>query len=154
MRCPFCNQDNDRVIDSRPSKNGAIIRRRRECVHCSRRYTTYEVIEEMDFMAVKKDDRREPFDRRKVLDGMKKACEKRPISISILEEYADEIEKILHNKPDKEISTIEIGEFIMGKLKKLDEVAYVRFASVYRQFKSVNDFVDEFNLFMGKKKIS
>jgi transcriptional repressor NrdR len=107
----------------------------------------------MDFMAVKKDDRREPFDRRKVLDGMKKACEKRPISISILEEYADEIEKILHNKPDKEISTIEIGEFIMEKLKKLDEVAYVRFASVYRQFKSVNDFVDEFNLFMGKKKI-
>ncbi|MBU1627067.1 transcriptional regulator NrdR [bacterium] len=154
MRCPFCNQDNDRVIDSRPSKNGSVIRRRRECIHCERRFTTYEVIEEMDFMVVKKDDRRVPFDRRKVLDGMRKACEKRPIPVSILEGYVDEIEKILHHKPDKEITTFEIGEFVMDKLQKLDEVAFVRFASVYRQFKSVNDFMDEFNLFMNKKKSS
>ena len=152
MRCPYCGQDNDRVIDSRPSKNNTIIRRRRECDSCTKRFTTYEVIEEMDFMVVKKDNKREPFDRKKVLDGMKKACEKRPIPISTLEEYTDEIEKILHNKPEKEITTIEVGEFIMQKLKKLDEVAYVRFASVYRQFKSVNDFMDEFNLFIGKKK--
>ena len=151
MRCPYCNQDNDRVIDSRPSKNGSVIRRRRECTACSKRYTTYEYIEEMDFMVVKKDHRREAFDRKKVLDGLKKACEKRPVPVTILEEYVDEIEKILHNKTDKEINTNEIGEFIMQKLKTLDEVAFVRFASVYRQFKSVDDFMDELNVFLGKK---
>jgi transcriptional repressor NrdR len=151
MKCPFCDHDNDRVIDSRPSQNGTTIRRRRECLYCSKRFTTYEMIEEMDFMVIKKDNRREPFERRKILDGMKRACEKRPVPITTLESYVDEIEKLLHNRQEKEISTFEIGEFVMGKLKKLDEVAYVRFASVYRQFKSVNEFMDELNLFLGKK---
>lgn len=143
MKCPFCNYQEDKVVDSRTSKNGMAIRRRRECLQCGKRFTTYEQVEEVLPMVVKKDNRREPFDRFKIVAGMRKACEKRAISTEQIESAVDEIEKVIQNKMEKEINANDIGELVMRKLAELDEVAYVRFASVYRQFKDINAFMDE-----------
>jgi transcriptional repressor NrdR len=139
----------EKVVDSREARDGEVIRRRRHCLHCGRRFTTYERIEEIQFMVVKKDDRREPFDRNKILSGLLKATQKRPVSVAELEKIADEVETRLLEKPDREISSTEIGELIMNRLYHLDEVAYVRFASVYRQFKDVNQFVEEVKGLLG-----
>lgn len=143
MKCPFCGHKEDKVIDSRSSEEGRSIRRRRECLNCHRRFTTYENIEEATFMVIKKDSRREPFDRKKILSGLTKACEKRPISAQQLEELVDKIEYTLQGKFDKEVEASRIGELVMELLYALDEVAYVRFASVYRQFKDINQFMKE-----------
>ncbi len=143
MKCPFCGFQEDKVVDSRTSKNGMAIRRRRECLQCSKRFTTYEQVEEILPMIVKKDNTREPFDRFKIVAGMRRACEKRPVSTEQLESAVDEIEKFIQNKMEKEINASEIGELVMRKLAEMDEVAYVRFASVYRQFKDINAFMEE-----------
>ncbi len=143
MKCPFCGNVKDKVVDSREGKNGAVIRRRRECLECHRRFTSYEKIEEIPYMVIKKDGSRESFDRNKVLSGMMKAIEKRPISIKTLEEIADEVEAMVQDSSDREIETNHIGNFIMEKLKELDKVAYVRFASVYRQFEDIDEFMAE-----------
>lgn len=149
MKCPFCGQIEEKVVDSREARDGAVIRRRRECLGCKRRFTTYERIEEVQFMVVKKDGRREPFDRNKILNGLLKATQKRPVGVPELEKIVDEVESRLLEKPDREISAQEIGELIMNRLYELDEVAYVRFASVYRQFKDVNEFVEEVKGLLG-----
>ncbi|MBU4458205.1 MAG: transcriptional regulator NrdR [Candidatus Omnitrophica bacterium] len=151
MKCPFCGHDEDKVIDSRSSEEGRSIRRRRECLPCHRRFTTYENIEEASLMVIKKDGRREPFDRKKILAGIKKACEKRPISTQKLEELADKIEYTLQSKFEKEVDASEAGELIMELLYDLDEVAYVRFASVYRQFKDINHFMKELKGLLNHK---
>ncbi|GBE03384.1 MAG TPA: transcriptional repressor NrdR [Nitrospirae bacterium] len=143
MRCPFCNHIDDKVIDSRQSKDGDVIRRRRECLKCEGRFTSYERIEDILPHVVKKDNRREAFDRKKILNGLEKACEKRPISVEAREELVKKIEKTLQSINDKEVSSSFIGEEIMNSLKEIDEVAYVRFASVYRQFKDINEFIQE-----------
>ncbi len=143
MRCPYCNHTDAKVVDSRASKEGDAIRRRRECLSCEKRYTTYERIEEVAQMVVKKDGRREQFDRWKVRAGILKACEKRPVTLDQIEHLIDEVERTLFSTTDREVSTNQIGEAVMGKLKGLDEVAYVRFASVYRQFKDLNEFMEE-----------
>jgi transcriptional repressor NrdR len=143
VRCPFCGSNTEKVVDSREGRDGEVIRRRRQCLHCHRRFTTYERIEEIQFMVVKKDGRREPFDRHKILSGLLKATQKRPVSVNQLEAIVDDVEALLAEKPDREITSTEIGERIMRRLHDLDEVAYVRFASVYRQFKDVNEFVAE-----------
>jgi transcriptional repressor NrdR len=143
MRCPKCNSVEDRVIDSRPWKDGAVIRRRRECLTCSYRFTTYEQIEREDLRVVKRDGRYEPFERKKLLSGLLKACEKRPVSREMIEEATDRITDDLEKKFEGEIPTTEIGEALMKTLRQLDEVAYVRFASVYRKFKDINEFVNE-----------
>ncbi|MFC1667062.1 transcriptional regulator NrdR [Candidatus Omnitrophota bacterium] len=143
MKCPFCGHKEDKVIDSRSSEEGRSIRRRRECLKCRRRFTTYEHIEEASLMVIKKDGRREAFDRKKILAGIKKACEKRPISTQQLEELADKIEYTLQSKFEKEVEASQVGESVMELLYDLDEVAYVRFASVYRQFKDINQFMKE-----------
>ncbi len=143
MKCPFCREINNKVIDSRLSRDGNVIRRRRECIECSRRFTTYEHIEEIPIMIIKKDGRREAFNRDKVSAGMKRACEKRNISINVIEEFIDDLERDLRETGKKEIPSSIIGERIMAKLHEIDDVAYVRFASVYREFKDVNDFVFE-----------
>jgi len=143
MKCPFCAEIDNKVIDSRLSKDGNVIRRRRECIICSRRCTTYEHIEEIPVMIVKKDGRREVFSREKVRSGLQKACQKRDISINVIDEFLDELERDLREAGEKEISSNKIGEKIMVKLHEIDDVAYVRFASVYREFKDVNDFVSE-----------
>lgn len=143
MRCPFCTNLHQKVVDSRTSKEGDAIRRRRECLGCGRRFTTYERIEEVQQMVIKKDGRREPFDRWKLKMGMMKACEKRPVSLEQVESIIDEVERELFNAADHEVTTKAIGESVMRKLKRLDEVAYVRFASVYRQFKDLNEFMSE-----------
>jgi transcriptional repressor NrdR len=143
MRCPFCGYKNDKVLDSRESKDGKSIRRRRECLKCSKRFTTYEQVEQILPVVVKKDGRREAFNSFKILNGLKKACEKRPISLATMEKIVEDIEKEIQNKMEKEISASEIGDMVMARLKKLDDVAYVRFASVYRQFKDINEFMDE-----------
>jgi transcriptional repressor NrdR len=143
MKCPFCDHSESKVIDSRESKSGMSIRRRRECLTCSRRFTTYEKIEEIPYMVVKKDGKRQRFDRQKLLQGMLKACEKRPVAVSRLEEVADEIETILQDSPEKELDASEMGLLVMDRLKGLDKVAYVRFASVYREFKDVLEFKQE-----------
>jgi len=148
MKCPFCHADEDKVIDSRSSKDGLIIRRRRECVKCERRFTTYERVEEMLPMLVKKDGRREVYDRLKVIGGLKKACEKRPVSTAAIEQIADRIEQGLQERGEKEVPSSVIGEAIMRELHKLDQVAYVRFASVYREFKDVNEFMRELQSLM------
>ncbi len=140
MKCPFCGHQEDKVVDSRASKTGDAIRRRRECLGCGKRFTTYEQIEEIQLVVVKKDGRREPFDRMKVMGGLRKACEKRPVPLPTLEAMVDDIEKALQNRFDKEVVSSEIGEQIMNKLFETDEVAYVRFASVYRQFKDIHAF--------------
>ena len=143
MKCPFCGYIEDRVVDSRESKEGIAIRRRRECLACQRRFTTYEQIDEVPYMVVKKDGRREKFDRQKVLNGLIKACEKRPISMGRLSELVNKVESKVVDSPDREISTIEIGEFLMDRLRELDKIAYVRFASVYRDFQDEEAFLNE-----------
>lgn len=143
MRCPFCHTDNDKVVDSRSAGDGHAIRRRRQCLDCNRRFTTYERIEQMPLRVVKKNKTREGFDRRKILSGMIKACEKRPVPMEKLEEEALKIESEIYGKYDREVPSTAIGEMVMQRLRGLDDVAYVRFASVYRAFKDVNEFVEE-----------
>ena len=150
MKCPFCGEIDNKVIDSRLSKDGNVIRRRRECIICSRRFTTYEHIEEIPVMIVKKDGRREVFSREKVRSGLQKACQKRDISINVIDEFLDELERDLREAGEKEISSNKIGEKVMVKLHEIDDVAYVRFASVYREFKDVNDFVSELKNLLSK----
>lgn len=150
MRCPYCKKENDKVIDSRSSNDGLVIRRRRECEACSRRYTTYERIEEIPLYVIKKDQRREVYDRAKVMAGIHKACEKRPVSLEDQDKIADELEKILHEKYEKEVPTRAIGEFIMQRLAKMDQIAYVRFASVYREFQDVSHFMKEIKSLLVK----
>ncbi len=140
MKCPYCGHLGDKVVDSRESKEGDAIRRRRECLVCGRRFTSYERIDEIPYMVVKKDGSRERFERQKLIAGMLKACEKRPVSVSALEKVADRVEATLQERPEREISTSEIGQFVMQALKGLDAVAYVRFASVYRNFRDVGEF--------------
>jgi transcriptional repressor NrdR len=143
MRCPFCSHLEDKVVDSRESKDGDSIRRRRECLECGRRFTSYERIDEIPFMVIKKDGRRETFERNKIMSGLLRACEKRPISAAQLEAIVDEVEKAVMDSPDREFPTTEIGKVIMRSLKALDKVAYVRFASVYLEFEDVSEFMDE-----------
>ena len=143
MLCPFCGHIEDKVVDSRESKEGDSIRRRRECLNCGRRFTSYERIDEIPYMVVKKDGRREPYDRNKILGGLRRACEKRPISVSQLESITDQIEKVVQDSSDREVHTSEIGKIIMRRLKALDKVAYVRFASVYLEFEDVGEFMSE-----------
>jgi transcriptional repressor NrdR len=150
MRCPFCGHDDTRVVDSRLGKDGNNIRRRRECVACERRFTTYERIEETLPLVVKKDGRREVFDRQKVIAGMQRACEKRPVSISTIERVVDQIEQTLQESGEKEIPASRVGEAIMEALQSIDEVAYVRFASVYRQFRDINEFMSELTDILAK----
>jgi transcriptional repressor NrdR len=150
LRCPFCQQIDDRVIDSRLSKEGNMIRRRRECAYCQRRFTTYERVEETLPLVIKKDGRREAFDRGKILAGLHRACEKRPISVEVLEKLVERVEQRLEEAGEREVHSREIGEQIMGELQNLDEVAYVRFASVYRSFKDVNEFMNEVKELLGK----
>lgn len=151
MKCPFCDFFDTRVVDSRPTDGGQAIRRRRECIECSRRFTTYEKIESIPLIIVKKDGNREHYNRNKVINGILKACEKRPVSINTIEEMVDEIERELYNSMEKEITSKYIGEMIMTKLKVIDEVSYVRFASVYRQFKDINTFMEELKLLLNEK---
>ncbi len=151
MKCPYCGEIDNKVIDSRMSKDGNAIRRRRECLLCSRRFTTYEYIEEIPIMIVKKDGRREVFSREKVRSGINKACEKRNISVNLIEEFIDELERDLKETGEKEIPAGEIGNRIMKKLHEIDDVAYVRFASVYREFKDVNDFMAELKSLLSKQ---
>ena len=141
MKCPFCAHMEDKVVDSRESKEGEVIRRRRECLGCSKRFTSYERIDQIPHMVVKKDGRRERFDREKVLAGLMKACEKRPVPIKSLELIADRVESMVQESPDREVPTTEVGEFLMNSLRDLDKVAFVRFASVYRDFKDVDQFM-------------
>jgi transcriptional repressor NrdR len=143
MKCPYCGNIEDKVVDSRLSAESISVRRRRECLKCGRRFTTYEHIEELPLMVIKKDSRREPFDRKKILSGILKACEKRPISIEKLENLVDNIERLIQRKFEKEVRASEIGELVMKELHNLDDVAYVRFASVYRQFRDINQFMRE-----------
>jgi transcriptional repressor NrdR len=150
MKCPFCGEIDNKVIDSRMSKDGSAIRRRRECILCSRRFTTYEYIEEIPVMIIKKDGRREVFSREKVRTGINRACQKRNISVHVIEEFLDELERDLRETGEKEIPANVIGEKIMTKLNEIDAVAYVRFASVYREFKDVNDFVAELKSLLSK----
>ena len=152
MKCPFCSHPEDKVVDSREGKEGRVVRRRRECLSCSRRFTTYERVDEIPYMVVKKDGRREAFDRNKLLTGLVKACEKRPVPMSALEEVVDEVENLLQESSEKELPANLIGERLMERLKVLDQVAYVRFASVYRQFGDLNAFVEELNRLLGQRK--
>ncbi|MGP8245606.1 MAG: transcriptional regulator NrdR [Bryobacteraceae bacterium] len=151
MKCPFCDHLHDKVVDSRESKEGDAIRRRRECLSCERRFTTYERIDEVPYMVIKKDGRREKFDRQKVLGGLLKACEKRPVSMARLAELVNQVESRVSDSPDREISTIEIGELLMACLRDLDKIAYVRFASVYRDFQDEQAFFDELKTLMRQK---
>lgn len=143
MKCPFCGHLDDKVVDSRESREGFVIRRRRECVACQRRFTTYERIDEIPYMVVKKDGRRERFERAKVIAGLLKACEKRPVGVTTLEAVANRVEAVLQERPDKEMSTEEVGALVMDELRTLDKVAYVRFASVYRHFRDIDEFMTE-----------
>lgn len=152
MRCPFCGYTESKVIDSRPTDESERIRRRRECINCSKRFTTYEVIESVPVIVVKKDKSREAFNREKLFNGMLRACEKRPVSIEAIEKAVNEIESEIQNSLDREVTSVHIGELAMEKLKDLDEVAYVRFASVYRQFKDINTFMDELAKLLGEKQ--
>ncbi len=145
MKCPYCGHLGDKVVDSRESKEGEVIRRRRECLDCNRRFTSYERIDEIPYMVVKKDGRRERFERQKLLGGLLKACEKRPVRMSALESVADRIEATLQDRPEREITTEEVGAFVMQELKQLDKVAFVRFASVYRNFRDLDEFTNELN---------
>lgn len=152
MRCPYCSYKEDKVVDSRATAEESAVRRRRECLKCGKRFTTYEYIEEVSLMVIKKDSRREPFDRKKVLAGVMKACEKRPISMEKMEEIVTGVERAIQKKSDREVSSRQIGELVMERLKKLDDVAYVRFASVYRQFKDVGQFMVELKDILNKRK--
>ena len=151
MRCPYCAFPESKVIDSRPADDGASIRRRRECLSCRKRFTTYETMESLPLVVIKKDGSRQSFDRNKVLSGLIRACEKRPVPYHSLEEMTNEIEQVLQSKMEREVSSSEIGELVMERLKPLDEVAYVRFASVYRQFKDINTFMSELNKLLSEK---
>ena len=151
MKCPFCGYEESKVIDSRPTDEGEKIRRRRECISCAKRFTTYEIIESVPIVVVKKDKSRQAFDRVKLFNGMLRACEKGPVSIEQLDKVVSEIEADLQNSLDREVTSVHIGELVMDKLKELDEVAYVRFASVYRQFKDINTFMDELAKLLGEK---
>jgi len=152
MKCPFCGYSESKVVDSRPAEEGATIRRRRECLSCQKRFTTYEIMERLPLIVVKKDGSRQTFDKQKLINGMLRACEKRPVPIADLQKVADEIEQDLQNSLEREITTTEVGEMVMGGLKSLDEVAYVRFASVYRQFRDINTFMDELNKLLQEDK--
>jgi transcriptional repressor NrdR len=145
MRCPYCSYSESKVIDSRPAEEGTTIRRRRECLSCGKRFTTYEIMERLPLLVIKRDGSRQSFDRMKVIGGMVKACEKRPVRVDEIERIADEIEQELQSSLEREVSSVQIGEMIMERLKDLDQVAYVRFASVYRQFKDINTFLEELN---------
>ena len=151
MKCPYCGYSESKVIDSRPTEEGSSIRRRRECLSCKKRFTTYETVESLPMVVVKKDGSRQSFDRRKVLGGMIRACEKRPVPLAQLEEIAGEIEQDLQNSMEREISTETIGEKVMDRLRSVDQVAYVRFASVYRQFKDIDTFMAELNKLLAEK---
>ena len=151
MKCPYCGYKESKVVDSRPAEEGSSIRRRRECLQCEKRFTTYETVESLPMVVIKKDGSRQSFDRRKVLEGMIRACEKRPVSFETLERMSVEIEQNLQNSLDREISTEKIGEQVMEKLRSVDEVAYVRFASVYRQFKDIDTFMRELNKLLADK---
>ncbi len=151
MKCPYCSFEESKVIDSRPTDEGERIRRRRECLNCQKRFTTYEIIESLPIIVIKKDKSREVFNRDKLLNGLLRACEKRPVSLEKLEDMIDEIEVLLQNSLDREVSSDKIGELAMDKLKEVDEVAYVRFASVYRQFKDIGTFMSELNKLLGTK---
>ena len=152
MKCPFCGHLGDKVVDSRESKEGEVIRRRRECLECGRRFTSYERIDEIPYMVVKKDGTRERFERQKLISGLLKACEKRPVSVAAVEGVADRVEGILQERPEKEMSTEEVGEVVMDELKKLDKVAYVRFASVYRHFRDISEFMTELKELLNAKE--
>ncbi len=151
MKCPFCGYLDSKVVDSRPAEDGASIRRRRECLSCRKRFTTFEVMETLPVVVIKKDGSRQSFDRSKLLNGMIRACEKRPVSFDTLEKIADEIEQCLQNEMDREVPSTKIGEMVMDRLKDVDEVAYVRFASVYRQFKDISTFMAELNKLLEEK---
>jgi transcriptional repressor NrdR len=151
MKCPYCSHLGDKVVDSRESKEGEVIRRRRECLDCGKRFTSYERIDEIPYMVVKKDGTRERFDRSKLVAGLLKACEKRPVSLTAVESVANRVEATLQERPDKEIPTADIGAFVMEELKKLDKVAFVRFASVYRHFRDINEFADELKQLLNPK---
>jgi len=151
MRCPFCGYPESKVVDSRPTDESSSIRRRRECLSCGKRFTTYETVESLPLVVVKKDGGRETFDRNKILNGLVKACEKRPVPIAVLEKAASDIEQQLLNSLNREVKTDYIGELVMDKLKDIDEVAYVRFASVYRQFKDINTFMSELSKLLGNQ---
>lgn len=151
MKCPYCGYSESKVVDSRPTEEETAIRRRRECEKCTKRFTTYEKIEEVPLVIIKKDGSREVYQRGKLINGFLKACEKRPVSLKQIEEVVDEIEKELYNSMDKEIDSKKIGEMVMKRLKQLDDVAYVRFASVYRQFKDLNTFMDELNKLINER---
>ena len=152
MKCPSCQYNETKVVDSRLNGDGTSIRRRRECLKCEKRFTTYEYVEHVPLMVVKRDSRRQPFDREKIIAGIVKACEKRPVSIDKIESVTAEIERIVQKKYDREVEAKDLGEIIMEKLSMLDEVAYVRFASVYRQFRDVNQFMNELKLMLDKEK--
>ncbi len=152
MKCPFCSFEESKVIDSRPTDEGERIRRRRECMSCGKRFTTYEIIESVPVIVVKKDKSREVFDRDKLFNGMMRACEKRPVSVDVIERAIDDIEAELQNSLDREVTSVKIGELVMDKLKDIDEVAYVRFASVYRQFKDINTFMSELKKLLIEEK--
>ena len=152
MKCPYCGHSGDKVVDSRESREGEVIRRRRECLDCGRRFTSYERIDEIPYMVVKKDGTRERFERQKLIAGMLKACEKRPVSVAALEAVADRIETTLQDRPEREMSTAEVGELVMQELKLLDKVAYVRFASVYRHFRDIGEFMTELNHLLSARE--
>jgi transcriptional repressor NrdR len=152
MKCPYCGNLGDKVVDSRESKEGEVIRRRRECLECGKRFTSYERIDEIPYMVVKKDGTRERFDRQKLVNGLLKACEKRPVSLKSVEGIADRVESTLQERAEREIGTSEIGAFVMEELKKLDKVAYVRFASVYRHFRDIGEFMDELKDLLSVEK--
>jgi transcriptional repressor NrdR len=152
MKCPFCSHLGDKVVDSRESKEGEVIRRRRECLECGKRFTSYERIDEIPYMVVKKDGTRERFDRQKLVQGLLKACEKRPVSVAALETIANRVEATLQERTDKEIATADIGSFVMEELRKLDKVAYVRFASVYKHFRDIGEFWDELKGLLNVKE--
>ena len=151
MKCPFCGYKEDKVVDSRSTAEESAVRRRRECLRCGKRFTTYEYIEDVSIIVVKKDDRREPFDRNKILSGIMKACEKRPVGIDKMEEVITAVERTIQKRYDREVAASKIGELVMERLKSLDDVAYVRFASVYRQFKDVGQFMDELKGMLNKR---
>ena len=152
MKCPFCGYTESKVIDSRPAEEGATIRRRRECLACSKRFTTYEIIERLPLVVVKRDGSRQSFDKVKLINGMVRACEKRPVALQTLEQIADEIEQELQSNLEREVSTVDVCEMVMKRLKSIDEVAYVRFASVYRSFKDINTFMEELSKLLMDKQ--
>ena len=152
MKCPYCAHLGDKVVDSRESKEGEVIRRRRECLDCGRRFTSYERIDEIPYMVIKKDGTRERFERQKLVNGLLKACEKRPVSTAAIERVADKVESALQERPEKEMSTDEVGRMVMDELRRLDKVAYVRFASVYRQFRDIGEFMSELKDLLNAKE--